>query len=166
MIVAQMIFIGSIGIAFAKAIENRTAKDNWTNIYAYAIALSIVFLHICPILGFNALIGVSQSERQVPEILNTLKRDLDHDPDWVDSRIITPADFPLPLLGVKSRIAKCNPITISQRFTDGGIYCWRPMFDESFSRDFSYHILAVLFVFISIFTANVISWRVPHEGFD
>jgi hypothetical protein len=40
------------------------------------------------------------------------------------------------------------------------------MFDESLSEDFYYHLLAVLFLFISIFTANVISWRVSHEGFD
>jgi uncharacterized membrane protein SpoIIM required for sporulation len=81
MIVGQMIFIGSIGIAFAKAIANQTEKDNWTNIYAYAISMSIVFLHICPILGLNSLIGVSQSESQVPKILNALKFVLDKDPD-------------------------------------------------------------------------------------
>jgi hypothetical protein len=71
MIVAQTIFVSAIGIAFAH-VKSAASGDNPTtfiNIEVLSIAFSAQYFWIIPAVFLSSIIGVSQTQRAVPNIL-------------------------------------------------------------------------------------------------
>ena len=118
MIAAQAIFIGSIAIAFGRtptAAEGAT-PSTYINIEAHSIAFSALYFWLIPAGILASIIGVSQTETAIPEIIHDLETDIqNHFDSWVE----TPAIWHLFDDNDQS------PST-ALRQRKGGFYSWQP----------------------------------------
>ena len=115
-IVAQIFFIGSIGIAIfrtaAAARQSTTSDSVFINVEAHSVAFSAQYLWIIPAVFLSSIIGVSQTEAAIPRILRRFQMDLD--------RLDLPEKVLMPNNGLKD--FKDDQVRIFQ----GGIYSWQP----------------------------------------
>ena len=115
-IVAQIFFIGSVGIAIfrtaAAARQSATSDSVFINVEAHSIAFSAQYLWIIPAVFLSSIIGVSQTEAAIPRILRRFQMDLD--------RLDLPEKVPMPNEGLND--FKDDQVRIFQ----GGIYSWQP----------------------------------------
>ena len=180
--IALIAFIIAIGAAYWRIIGVEPHPDAWTNVEAYSIAMSAPFLHIIPAVFFSAIIGASQTEVSVPNILNSLRTKLAKvDESWMPTEEIKKH---MPLLSVpgaveyksgKKRDSDPQTCTIDgnlpSRIASGGLYAWRPDMLHSLPlirhhQTWKHVLLSFSFVGASVFVASWISYRVPPQGFD
>ncbi|KAK0637456.1 hypothetical protein B0T17DRAFT_614045 [Bombardia bombarda] len=74
--IAQFAFIFAIGAAYWRVVGVPPQPQSWTNVEAYAIAMSAPFLHVVPAVFLGAIIGVPQTETSVPRVLDGLRERL------------------------------------------------------------------------------------------
>ncbi|MCJ1250376.1 hypothetical protein MMC30_007602 [Trapelia coarctata] len=98
-VVAQVFFIISIGLAFLKSDVAPT----------HTIALSALHLWLIPAVFLSAVIGVSQTENSIPEILKRFQEDI--------NRAFGKQQLVLPDVDAKR--------STQTRRTRGGIYSWQ-----------------------------------------
>ena len=69
-IVAQIFFVGTIGIAFGRAptASSGPSPQTFVNIEAHSIAFSALYFWILPAVFLGSIIGVSQTENALPRI--------------------------------------------------------------------------------------------------
>ena len=110
-IAAQAIFIGAVGVAFAKtaavATANSPSPTTFINVEAHSISFSAQYFWIIPAVILASVIGVSQTEHAIPRILQRFQDDLDR---VLSSRFRLPNDF---LHDQQRRVAR------------GGLYSFR-----------------------------------------
>ena len=173
--IAQLVFVMSIGAAYWRIHGVSPQLGSWTNVEAYSIAMSAPFLYLIPAVFLGAVIGVSQTERSVPRVLNDLWRKLEKE-GWTglpqdgrsgtassDSNSIEDkSDSGIP------RVDVSDPANVFHRMFHGGMYSWRPdlLLPGRLSSTWPHVLLATLIVVLSVLVAGWISFCVPPEGFD
>jgi hypothetical protein len=135
----------------SKTIAITSTSSLFINVEAHSIAFSALYFWIIPAVFLSAVIGVSQTEKNIGRILETLQTALTHETGLED----------IHLPGVP---------TINERewrVAGGGIYSWQP---ESNSEGLK---LSVTINFLSFFTvssgtitAMLVSGFVPADGWQ
>ena len=149
-VVAQFVFIASVGIAIfrtAAAADSSTSSDNvFINVEAYSIAFSALYFWIIPVVILGSIIGVSQTEDAMPRILKA-----DNGTD------------------TKSQLQTLNSsLDKEKRKYSGGIYSWQPSQWQSRSSSWrqKHMLLPYLVVLLGGGTGMTISALIPPDGFD
>jgi len=135
--VAQSFFIGTVGIAFGRTEASASGPNpsTYINIEAHSIAFSALYFWIIAAVFLSAIIGVSQTENAIPQILHRFQQDLSQAfPSWD----LMPNDY---LLNQGRRTSLAEEETIEGELDDqdlieksntalrersGGIYSWFP----------------------------------------
>ena len=118
--VAETLFTLAIGIALLRtALTANAASTVYINIEVHSIAFTALYLWIIPAVMLGSFIGVSQTERSTPDLLERLREDMSH--------------FDLEL---ESQIAHLNECTkeMERRKFSGGIYSWQPARSQACSQ--------------------------------
>ena len=122
--VAELFFIGTIGIAFGRT-ESAAEGPNPTtyiNIEAHSIAFSALYFWLIPAVLLASVIGVSQTENAYPRILRRLHEEIENKfPHWEEKHW----DKSLPKNHVTSGDVERRP-DAPIRECSGGIYTWQP----------------------------------------
>ena len=76
-IIALSIFIGAVGIAFARTVSAGAFNETtFINVEAHGIANSALYFWVIPAVFLSSVIGVSQTQAAIPRILRRLQTDL------------------------------------------------------------------------------------------
>ena len=118
-IVLQCIFIASVGVALlrtAAAADSSASSDTvFINVEAHSIAFSAQYLWIIPAVILASIIGVSQTEAAIPNILRRLKDDL-------NEKCMTSEETTLHLDALDQHLS-----TKKVRIFGGGVPSWKPL---------------------------------------
>ncbi len=147
--VAQRFFIASVGIAIfriAAAADSSASSDTvFINVEAHSIAFSALNFWIIPAVFLSSIIGVSQTEANIPRILRKLEAS--------ESRFET----------------LDKSLDQSQRIHHGGVYSWQPskwLCETSSSWRHNHMLLPYLVVLLGTVTGMTVSALVPPDGID
>ena len=152
-IAAQVIFIGSIGIAFARTPKTASGPNpqSYINVETYSIAWSALYFWILLAVLLGSVIGVSQTEEAIPRILEQFQAEISAD-----------------LGGWKSDLPDTQSLDRRQRLLYGGLYSWLPTGASGpiLQQARSIFLGLALFVWaLCTFTSVFITYRVPPIGF-
>jgi hypothetical protein len=147
--VAQCFFIASVGIAIfrtAAAADSSASSDTvFINVEAHSIAFSALYFWIIPAVFLSSIIGVSQTEANIPRILRKLEAG-------------------------ESRFETLNKsLDQSQRIYHGGVYLWQPskwQCETLSSWKQNHMLLPYLIVLLGTVTGMTVSALVPPDGID
>lgn len=169
--VALGFFIGSVGVAFGRTASAASASSTSTfvNVEGHSIASTALYFWVIPAVFLSSVIGVSQTENAIPQILQRFQIDLD--------RLEFESDMRLPNECTEKRQGRCQRhyqtegVECSQRRKfHGGVYSWQPAKWQSRTRDPSAAgiilpmVLSIVIVVAAAATAFWISYLVPPEG--
>lgn len=151
-IVAQVFFIGAIGIAIfrtaAAAGANASSDTVFINVEAHSIAFSAQYFWIIPAVFLGSIIGVSQTEAAIPRILRRFQGDIER------------LDLPKVILPNSCLDEK------EKRVFHGGVYSWQPQKRRPSRISMTCHYLSYLLVITGTVTGMSVSAFVPPDGWD
>ena len=174
--VAQAFFIGTVAIAFGRteAAAKGSNPTTFINIETHSIAFSALYFWVIPAVFLASVIGVSQTEIAIPQILQQLQTD------------ITSA-FPLLTTSLPNDHFIADDIedrpSDALRERSGGIYSWQPRvwqqahvssnnkgiwkgFQAAVQLNAGSPILPLVIVTACTLTGLLISYLVPPVGFS
>lgn len=130
-IVAQLVFIGAVGIAIgrtASAASRGASSDTvFINIEAHSIAFSAQYFWIIPAVFLSSVIGVSQTEAAIPRILRGFQIDLDCLVGPKNARMSNQSsDGDCLTLPGKVKVLNNCLSNDHRRVFQGGVYSWKP----------------------------------------
>jgi hypothetical protein len=73
---SQLVFVALFFISFWKTESSELGPGNWIHIEAHSLAFSVLFLWLTPAIFLSAVIGVSQTELEIPRRLNEARQRL------------------------------------------------------------------------------------------
>ena len=152
---AQGFFVGALAVAVSKTTTITSTSSLFVNVEAHSIAFSALYVWIIPAVFLSAMIGVSQTEKNISRILEALRTALKHETDLKRIPIHLPG---IPIINERN-----------QRIAEGGIYSWQP---ESNSEGLGQwdsvaaNLLAIFTVFSGTITAMLVSGFVPADGWQ
>lgn len=151
-IVAQVFFIGAVGIAIfrtaAAAGANASSDTIFINVEAHSIAYSAQYFWIIPAVFLGSIIGVSQTEAAIPRILRRFQVDIER--------------LEIPSVRLPNECLNDN----SKRVFHGGIYSWQPQKRRPSRKSMTCHYLSYLVVILGTATGMLVSAFVPPDGWD
>lgn len=174
-------------IALVKAASSDPSPTNWANVEAHSVALSALYLWVTSAVALGSVIGVSQTERAIPRLLQGFENRL-----WIiqknreDESSATDRNETEPCRtstdrGINDRESLPSVVgddetewcrTSADRAIHGGVYSWRPMkwkhipneFDIGMSTLISYAIVSIILVGIGFVTGALLSYFVTPRG--
>lgn len=153
-IVAQIFFIGAVGIAIFRTASAAGASVSsdivFINVEAHSIAFSALYFWIIPVVILSSIIGVSQTEAAIPRILRRFQIDVDR-------------------LGLENGLQLPNDCLDDgqQRIFYGGIYSWQPQTSHESKKWWTtINVIPYLVVIMGTVTGVAISALVPPSGWN
>jgi zinc transporter ZupT len=150
---AQAFFVGALAIAIFKTAAITPGSSIYINVKAHSIAFSALYFWIIPAVFLSAVIGVSQTEKSIPNFLEGMGSKFNHHefleciqlPDFHSSKD-------------EHRV----------HIVSGGIYAWQPKPNTptTLAKRLMDNFLAIFSVTSSVATACLISWYVPSDGWQ
>jgi hypothetical protein len=157
---AQGFFVGALAVAISKTSTLTSTSSLYVNVEAHSIAFSALYFWIIPAVFLSAIIGVSQTEKNIGRILGVLETKL---------KLRT---------GLK-HIQLPSPYTTNDektvRIVSGGIYAWQPESKtpqkpkglwHSVKVSVKVNCLPFFTVSSGTITAMLVSGFVPAEGWQ
>lgn len=147
---AQGFFVGALAVAVFKTTAITSTSSLFVNVEAHSIAFSALYFWIIPAVFLSAMIGVSQTEKNISRILENLQTALSHEPDL--------KDIHLPSVPTSNERG--------DRIANGGIYSWQPGSNPEELWHWKVNFLPIFTVFSGTITAMLVSRFVPADGWQ
>jgi hypothetical protein len=152
---AQGFFVGALAVAVSKTTAITSTSSLFVNVEAHSIAFSALYFWIIPAVFLSAMIGVSQTEKNISRILENLPTAPSHEIGPNDTHIRLPN---VPTISERER---------QERITNGGIYSWQP---ESNLKGLWPSVMVSFLPFFTVssgtITAMLVSGFVPADGWQ